>query len=344
MADTERIGGTSALDEAVKPILQNITGGLLDMVLSFKPIEAALTDLSPNVRAAASILPVAAGYAVAKLPAKYFPNATVAHLFQDIVVEAARHVDKKIKEKGGIDNVTAGEYEQAAKDGMKAALEKKYVVDPLGHVHMPNCVSYRNVFGRQHQQRRNNKNQPQPEPQPMANEVTLKDILDQKLHAAPCCFANIEAQVSKPPEPPKARKPFRSPLEVIGAGDPELKGKFNAWYKSLTDDERKRVVVLLKHLDSVEEFMGLMAVDADIREEMLTLAENSHASIQLGHFLGILGGAVKNGASEVARVVAGSWNAYKAFDESLAPKVAELEQRLKQPRKRASWWRMFLPV
>src|SRR5688572_22864795 len=79
----ERVGGASALDEALRPAVSNALSGFLDWVLDVKPINEALKYLSPSFRQMSSMLPMAAGYGFAKLPMSLFPNPTVAHFFQD---------------------------------------------------------------------------------------------------------------------------------------------------------------------------------------------------------------------------------------------------------------------
>jgi hypothetical protein len=317
---------------------------MLDWVLDVKPINEALKYLSPGVRQMASLLPMGAGYAFAKLPMSLFPNPTVADFFEDVVVEMARHIDRKIKAAGSVDKVSPQEYADALHAGAQAAMEKKYVVDPMGFLHRNDCVKLQ-AFRRPQQQPRTDRNgQPLPPPPSQLLEVTLQTALDQKLQGAPCCFKGIEADIKKA-ESPKAEKKARSPMEVIGgSGDPDLQAKFNAWFKGLNAAERTRVLGLLKHLDSIEEFKGLMALDPEIRDEMLTLLENTNASFTVSRFLGLAAGVLKSGATDVAALARKAWTDIKKFDESLAPTVEKLEKDLKKPLRRRPWWHMFLPI
>lgn len=339
----DRVGGASALDEALRPAVSNALSGFLDWVLDVKPINEALKYLSPSFRQMSSMLPMAAGYGFAKLPMSLFPNPTVAHFFQDVVVEMARHLDRKIKSAGSVDGVSKEEYSAALHEGAKVALEKKYVVDPVGHLHRADCVRL-GAFRRPQQQRTDRNGQPLPPPPSQLQEVSIETAISQKLQASPCCFQGIQADVKKA-EAPKAEKKARSPMEVIGGSDdPELKKAFNDWFKSLSGDERKRVMELLKHLDSIEEFKGLMALDPEIRDEMLTLLENTNASFTVSKFLGLVGAALKSGAQNLAVVAKKAWEDYKEFDKSLEPLVQELKANLKKPARRRPFWHMFLPI
>ena len=340
---TESVGGASALDEALRPAVSSALSGVLDWVIDVKPINEALKYLSPSFRQMASLLPMATGYGFAKLPMSLFPNATVAHFFQDVVVEMARHIDRKIKAAGGVDKVSPEEYAAAAHAGATEALARKYVVDPMGHLHRNDCVKLQ-AFRRPQQQQRTDRNgQPLPPPPSQLQEISIEGAIAQKLLVSPCCFEGVLADIKKA-EAPKAEKKSRSPMEVIGGSDdPELKKAFNEWFKGLSGDERKRVTELLKHLDSIEEFKGLMALDPEIRDEMLTLLENTNTSYKVSQFLGLVEAALKSGASNVTEAAKKAWEGYKSFDKSLEPTVRKLEADLKKPLRRRPWWHMFLP-
>ncbi|HTK05171.1 MAG TPA: hypothetical protein VL500_06295 [Candidatus Eisenbacteria bacterium] len=339
---TERVGGASALDEALRPAVSNALSGMLDWVLDVKPINEALKHLSPSFRQMSSLLPMAAGYGFAKLPVSLFKNMTVAHFFQDVVVEMARHIDRKIKQAGSVDKVSPGEYADAAHAGAVEAMARKYVVDPMGHLHRADCVRLAS-FRRPHQQRNDRNGQPVPPPPSQLQEIGIEGAIAQKLQVSPCCFEGVQADVKKA-EAPKAEKKFRSPAEVFAAIKPELREKFNAWLKSTDEETRKRLLTLLKHVDSVEEVEALMSVDDDLREDMLALCENTNASLKVSNFLGLAASALKSGAKDAKVAITKAWEAYKKFDASLAPTVEKLEKDLKKPLRRRPWWHMFLPV
>ncbi|HTM68494.1 MAG TPA: hypothetical protein VL426_04285 [Candidatus Binatia bacterium] len=340
--DVERVGGKSALDEALRPAVSSALSGLLDLVLDVKPINEALKFLSPGARQLASMLPMAAGYGFAKLPMSLFPNPTVADFFEDIVVEMARHIDRKIKASGSVDKLSPKEYVEAMQAGAKEAMERKYVVDPMGFLHRADCVKLQS-FRRPHQERKDRNGQPLPPPPSQLQEVTLQTAIDQKLQGSPCCFQGIQADLKKA-DSPKAEKRFRSPAEVIGALKPELREKFNAWLKGCDEETRKRLLTLLKHIDSPEEVEALLSVDDELREEMLVLCENTNTSLKVGNFLAAAAQVFKTGAAEAKVVIKKAWEAYKKFDESLEPTVRKLEADLKKPLRRRPWWHMFLPI
>jgi hypothetical protein len=341
-APDAKVGGASALDEALRPAVSSALSGVLDWVLDTKPINEALKFLSPSVRQFSSLLPMGVGYGFAKLPVSLFPNETVAHFFQDVVVEMARHLDRKIKAQGGVDKVSPEEYAGALHEGMRAATEKKYAVDPLGHIHRSDCVKL-GAFRRPHQERRGKDGQIIPPPPSQLQEVSLESAIAQKLRVSPCCFEGVQADVKKADAPKTEKKP-RSPMDVIGgSGDPELQKQFNDWFKGLKADERERVTKLLRHLDSVDEFKGLMATDPEIRDEMLTLLENTNASYTVGKVLEAIGKASKTAATELVEAIKVAYREFKAWEESLAPLERRLEAKLKAPAKRRPWYHMFLP-
>lgn len=339
-AADEKIGGASVADEMLRPVVSSALSSMLDWVVDSKPITAALQHLSPSVRQFSSLLPIVVAGGFAKLPVSMFGNATYAHFFQDVVVEMARHLDRKIKAAGSVDKVSPEEYASALHDGMKAATEKKYAVDPLGHIHRSDCVKL-GAFRRPHQERRGKDGQIIPSPPSQLQEVTLESAMAQKLQVSPCCFEGVQSDVKKSGEP-KTEKRMRSPMEVIGgSGDPKLQEQFNAWFKGLNAAERERVLKLLRHLDSVDEFKGLMATDPEIRDEMLTLLENTNASYTVGKVLEALGKASKTAATEIVEAVKIACKEFKSWEASLAPTEARLEAKLKAPRKRRPWYDMF---
>lgn len=337
----ELVGGASALDEALRPAVSSALSGMLDWVLDVKPLNEAIKHLSPSFRQMTSLLPMAVGYGFAKLPVSLFKTPTIAHFFQDVVVEMARHLDRKIKAAGSADKMSHEEYVQAVQEGYAAAMERKYVVDPMGHIHRPDCVKL-SAFRRPHQQRNDRNGQPLPPPPSQLQEVSLQTAIGQKLQGSPCCFESISADLKKA-EAPKAEKKFRSPAEVLAAVKPELREKFNAWLKGTDQTTRERLLTLLKHVDSVEEVEALMSVDDDLREDMLKLCENTNASLKVSNFLGLAANVLKTGAAGAKEAIAKAWTAFKKWDASLEPMVQKLEADLKKPLRRRSWWEMILP-
>jgi hypothetical protein len=336
----EKIGGASGLDEAMRPVVSSVLSSVLDGILDTKPFTEALRYLSPSVRQISSLLPMGVGYGFAKLPVSLFPNPTIAHFAQDVVVEMARHLDRKIKAVGSVDKMSEDDYAKALHEGAKVATEKKYAVDPMGHIHRSDCVKL-GAFRRPHQERRDRDGKPIPPPPSQLQEVTLETAVAQKLQVSPCCFEGVNADLKKAAEPKTEKKP-RSPMDVIGgSGDPELQKQFNDWFKSLTVAERERVTKLLRHLDSVDEFKGLMATDPEIRDEMLTLLENTNASYTVGKVLEAIGKASKTAGTEIIEAAKVAYREFKSWEASLAPTEARLEAKLKEPAKRRPWHHMF---
>lgn len=340
---TARVGGSSAVDDALRPVVQNFVAGMLDMFADHRGVDAMLRELSPTVRAATKFLPMGAGYLMAKLPAAYFKSPEVAHFVQDIVVEASRHIDKIVQAKGSPDQVTPTELNDALKKGYEAAAQKKYVVDPTRTFHAPSCVNLSH-FRRQPFQKKGD--QQPPPPQNNLAEVTFKEAMEQDLKPCLHCLKRIQADL-KPAEAPKADKKPRSPLDILGSfKDEELRKQFAVWYKGLTTEQRAEANQGLQELDSEAEFMGFMALDPALRMEAIGLLKTRNASHAVGNFLNILGSAIKAGSKETLEVLKKAWAGYKKFDDSLAPLVVKLQADLKKPRDEKSGWdwlKMFLP-
>lgn len=349
---TERLGGSALWDEAILPWVNQFVDKFVDAGLDIKGVDAMIRALSPlTISALANIMQPAANIAIGAIPLTVVGgNANLGHFLQDVLRHGITHTVKRVKEKGGIDKMTPEEFGATLQEGLKEGMARKLVIDPLGHLHTPDCPEYRRVFARNNDQRPQQPNQP---PRPSRDvEVTIETAIARKLMCAPCCFPHVQSELAKPPAP-KAEKKAVSPAEVLGR-DPELAKQFGEWFKSLSSDERTRVRELLKHLDSVDELRCLMALDPSIRGELLTLLENTNGSFTAAQFLKVMSGAAKSGAIHVRDAARKAWKAYKTFDAGLAPVAARLEANLKsddrkstlsvlfaddKPRKKAPWYK-----
>ncbi len=318
----------SATESYVERAILRVVKHLVDS----RPITAMIRDLSPEtVELIYHGVPGMVGTAIGLIPDSAFRSPTAANYVRSFVNEAAKGVADAVKVKkdqGGA--ATADDKINAVEAAAKAVSQKKLVL-AVGLVHLPNCVNLGGLKPFQKQ------------------DVSYEDAIDQQLKAAACCFKGIEAELKKQaaPPPPPAKKANPSPFDVIGGMSPEQQKQFHDWIEGLAPEQRKRAIDALHELDSAEEFTGFMAMDPQIRLEMLALLENRNARFAVRRFLGIVGGLVKSGFDRAVAALKAGWSKYLEFDRGLQPLVDEQLRRFKEPPKKRSWFhwlRMFLPV
>lgn len=334
------IGGASAKDEVETAIANQIIGKLFWMLASSKPIQVAIADISPMTKLMFEGLPTAAAYAVAKLPLKYFRSPELASAFKDIVMDASKTINE-IVQNGG--SPKAKQVEQAIDKAITDVMSKMVAVDPLGQFHRTECVRL-DVFRKQHQPQRKGKDG-QPIPPPPLSEITLSEALKQKLCASPCCHEGIQAELAKDAAPAPGKR-GRSVFEIIGATkDEELRSRFFKFFTGLSPEDRALAVPGLAELDSEEELVGFMAMVAErpeiAIESLPLLAERNSKNAVLSMFRSI-GNVLKGGAESIGHRL-------EMFDQSFAPKVAELKKRRDERRLETmakatgndpeSWWK-----
>jgi len=309
--------------ETLEPELENLVTSMVDMAVKSGPISRLVATMSPGL---AQLLgkfgPTAVGFAASHIPPNAFGPTGITELGKDLIIEAAKHFGNILKE-GKITDKT-----QAAEEAVKRAVETELVLDCLGHVHLPDCLKLTQLKPFQKQP------------------IKLSQAIGQGAPAAPCCFTNIDAKLKKPADEPK--KPQKqgnlSPFDIIGAMGAEEQQKFNEWLRSLTAEERRRTVECLHELDSRDEFTGFMAMDPQIRMEMLPLLENRNAKYVLKDYLAAVGAAVRGGFKHGVAALKTLWSKYQDLNGSLQSQVDEQWERFKKPRSKPAWWKMFLPV
>ncbi len=311
------------IGETLEPEMENIVTSIVDMLSTSGPVSRMLTTMSPALaQALGRFGPTAVAFAASHIPLNTFGPAGITELAKRLIIESAKHFGNIMK-KGGVTDKA-----QAATEAVKLAIETELVLDALGHVHLPDCLKLTQLKPFQKQA------------------IKLSQAIGQNVPAAPCCFEAIDAKLKKPAE--EAKKPQKqgpqSPFDILGAMKPEELQMFNEWLRTMSPEERRRVVECLHELDSREEFIGFMAMDPQIRLEMLPLLENRNAKFALKDYLGALGSAVRDGFHHGVEALKKIWSKYQEFNSSLQPRVDEQLARFKQPRSKPAWWKMFLPV
>ncbi len=318
-----KVDRSDVIGETLEPEMENLVTELVDKIVKTRPVSRMVETMSPLLAQTLGRLgPTAVAFVTSHIPLHTFGPPGITELVKRLIIESAKHFGNILK-KGEIADKT-----QAATEAVKRAVETELVLDALGHVHLPDCLKLTQLKPFQKQA------------------IKLSQAIGQNVPAAPCCFEAIDAKLKKPAEEPK--KPQKqgnlSPFDIIGAMGPEELAKFNEWLRTMDVEGRRRVVECLHELDSREEFVGFMAMDPQIRLEMLPLLENRNAKFALKDYLGAVGGALSGGFHHGVEALRKIWSAYQAYNSSLQPRVDEEWERFKRPRAKPAWWKMFLPV
>jgi hypothetical protein len=331
MTDNEkkpRTGLGETVGTVAEPYLERMIIKTIRHIADSRPVEAMIRDMSHSTADVIyQALPGAIGLAISSVPDVAFKSPAAAVYIRSLINEAGKTIGDVIHEKKlKGEKATDTEKDAAAEAAIKAVDEKK-VVFAIGAIHLPGCVHLTSLKPYQRQ------------------EMALKDAVEQQLKAAPCCFEGIDTELKKQAAPPKKTvKKNPSPFDVVGVMDEAGRRSFNDWLKGLTEEQRKRACDALHELDSADEFAGFMAMDSDIRLELLSLLENRNARHAVKKYLGIAGSLVKNGFDKAVVKAKELWGQYKRFNESLQPLVDEQLRQFKSPRPKPRWWKMFLPV
>jgi hypothetical protein len=330
MADNnqEPTRAQSVLVAASLPILRRFIKPFMGYVCDTAVVDFMIRKLSPAEIEAADGLPVVVAGLAADLSRRMFKNAVAADLVADSCSAAAEAVADKIRTKGGIDKVSPDEYENALKQGAEVAAAKQCVIVD-GLLHAKTC------FRIQEHLRPQRQGKDQPPKIVGVTEVTLGEAAEMSgLLVAPCCHKGIDAELNKPtaaPKPAKVAQP-RSPMEIIMRGTEVQRFAFFNWYGGLDAATRERVSEFMKHLDSSEEFVGLVYMiteQSHLASEMLTLLENANGSHKTEKYLKKACQALGRGSDGALRVLKSASDAarvqYRELDASLAPVVQRLE-------------------
>jgi len=323
MADKNKPDRFDVLGETLEPELENMVTSIVDMIARSRSVSRMLTTMSPLLaQTLGRFGPTAVAFAASQIPLTTFGPAGITELAKRLIIESAKHFGNILK-KGEVTDKT-----QAATEAVKQAIESELVLDALGHVHLPECIRLTQLKPFQKQG------------------IRLAQAISQNVSAAPCCFEAIDAKLKKPAD--EAQKPAKqgnlSAFDILGVMDTAELKKFNQWLRKLGTEERRRVVECLHELDSRDEFTGFMAMDPQIRLEMLPLLENRNAKYALKDYLAAVGNAFRFGFDKGVEALKKVWSKYQDFNGSLQPQVDEQWERFKKPRPKSPWWKMFLPV
>ncbi|MFA6604043.1 MAG: hypothetical protein WCT10_04380 [Patescibacteria group bacterium] len=302
---------------------------IVHMFADSRPVEALIRDLSPDaIETIYQVVPGVVGFAIGKVPDSAFKSPARAAYVRSLVNEAGKAIGDVVKEKKEKGEAATVEDKEKAVEAATGKVNAKKLILATGLAHQPTCVNLHDLKAEQ------------------KREISFKDVIDQKLRVAPCCFETIDAELQKPAAAPAPKKlrPNASPFDILGTLSPERLKEFTSWIDTLTVGERKRAVDALHELDSEEEFIGFMAMDPQVRLELLPLLENRNARHLIGKFFAFVGALVKSGCPKAAGIVKAGWRKYTEFDQSLEPLVAAQLQRIKTPRPQPKWWKMFLPI
>lgn len=318
-ADTAETLGNVAHPYAER-LIKKVVGYFADS----RPIKALIRDLDPDTIALLyQGLPGIGGLLVSRIPDGAFKTVEAANMVRTLGLEASKAIADVLKEKK---DASEEELISAVDEAIKRVEEMQVLVDQMDHYHMPDCAKVAKLAKR------------------FRTEIAFKAAVDQGLKPAACCYERVEASKAKAADGHKAsNRKFRSPLEVVGAMDEEQRRKFTEWLEGLSADERNRVMDDLHELDSMEEFIGFMALDPAVRIEMLPLLENRNAKHAVKRFLGKAGTCVQLGLSEVLKALKAGWKAYREWDDGFAPKVTEAKRTFnvpraeRKPKKKVKW-------
>jgi len=331
--DKDGLGVAGTAASVAEPYIERLIIKLVHHFADSRPVTAMLRDLSPDTaQLIYSALPGAVGLAISRIPNSAFKTPERAHFVRSMINEASKNIGEVVLQKAGA-APTPEEGAKAVDDAFKKVEEQKLVLDALGLVHLPDCVR----LGQLKPFQRKN--------------VSFKAAIDQGLKAAPCCFPGIEAELKKQAAPPskKERRKNPSALDIIGGMSSQDRAAFMAWLKTLTREQRGLAIEGLRWLDSDEEFVGFMAMEPQMRLEMLPLLqeriiEGRKVRDAVKKFLGLVGALVKAGFGKAADAAKLCWRKYWEFDAGLAAAVEAEIKRFKTPRPKPKWLRMFLPI
>lgn len=270
---------------------------------------------------------MAAGFSIGEIPSSAFKSQTREHFFKSVANEVFKNLGKVIRQKSGAPP-TEEELKKAVQDGIRAAEERKLAIDPMGHLHLPECRE----LGRLKAGLKAASD---------VREIAFKAALEQRLKTAPCCFPAVEEQKQPAPQAPNpatrgGRKP--SPLEIIGRMSREQQKQFGDWLANLTEEERGRIIDDLRALDSEAEFTGFMAMDPETRVQMLPLLEERKKQLEM------IGKLIESGFAKAAGILKKGWSEFEEFDAKFKDEADELERELKTIEKKQTFWQKFSAI
>jgi hypothetical protein len=230
-----------------------------------------------------------------------------------------------------------------------------YVIMHGGHYHDPKCTvvpeRLRNLYEEYMRDNDPGRDRNRRYRELLRHLITLAQALETSKAACAHCGhrTNETAERQQQAAAAKPRRAPRSALDVIGMLNEEQRSEFNEWLGGLGDDDLRSAMSGLAELDSVEEAVGFLALDPELRLVNLPLLENRSTASHVKATLGFLGGLVSDGYDVAADAVntawqdmtvkAGeAWDAAKVkageIDDGLQPAVTatgDYLQQLQQP-------------
>lgn len=299
----------SAIDEMVAPYADRLASTLVGYVTDVPAVRRAILKLDPRVIAGIHhVLPGVGGLLIGKLlPNSIFRNEQGAAIVKNFLL----HVVKKVADsfEAGED-IESEDFADRLEDDMRRLMVK---VDPLGQCHDPDCSRLAMAKFSRNQ----------------VKDIPILAAVDQALPMAPCCMASLEKKVQAPAKSAAPKRRPRSALDVIGMLDDEQRAEFDEWLQALEPDDLRSAMAGLSELDSVEEAVGFLSLDPELRLEMLPLLENRSLSSSVKEGLRFLGDSAKTGFNGASQALNGAWQyattKVGALDARLQPTADSLE-------------------
>jgi hypothetical protein len=279
------------------------------------------------------------------LPDSIFGSSAAAAVMKSAGIELGTKLGDAIKQHG------KKEQPKAAKekiDEVTAEVKKGFVLkmDSMGNLHVPDCPNVIRFELAMPRPPKPKKGQSAPTA-PGLPTISIEKAISSGMSVSPCCSGDVEAVVKKQAASKEAPKDVdftgRSAAYVLGSATPEQIEKINEWLESLTPAKTRKVIEGMKHLDSMQELAGLLAIPQDKRIKYLDWLkedrEKAKATLLLiGQFV------AKYGKITWAKIEQ-AWNDAKQWDKDNFKALAdEAEVKLRTPRKKATFrdmWKIF---
>ncbi len=307
--------------DVARPYLEQAVSKYTKFFIDQRPIQAMLADLNPATRTLlGTVLPGGMSGLLHQVPDSAFGSPIKKEYILELSDEVARQFGESLKQN---ETLTPERSKQIVEDADAKVSGKKVVIDPFNHVHGFDCVNLHHIGDDKKQ------------------EISFQAAAEQDLLLSPCCHKRLAAKMKSGDlaAAPSSAHVRRSPMEIIGSlKDAALRTQLLDWIGGLPADDRKRVLVALKELDSENELRGMMAMDPIHRIEALPLLEERNAIHTLRHLVEHLGVDIEEGEHAA---VAG----YRHLNERLAPAVARQQaRRAARTQRQRPWWKTFLPL
>ena len=173
--------------------------------------------------------------------------------------------------------------------------------------------------------------------------ISIEKAISSGMPVSPCCSGDVEAAVKKQAASKEGPKDVdftgRSAAYVLGSATPKQLEKINEWLESLTPAKIKKVIEGMKHLDSMQELAGLLAIPQDKRIKYLDWLKEDRKKAQQTLVLIARYGKVAWSKIEGAYQGAVTWD-----KDNFKAAADAAEAKLRTPRKKATFrdmWKLF---